>query len=68
VELAEDTTSNKSVTLTEDAATGEKERILSVMPAPGEKFHGLAKNFFGPPQATVVFPPPIGLRIETGVL
>jgi hypothetical protein len=47
----------------------EIERFLSVMSAPGEKFHGLAKNFFAPPMASKsVFPPPIRLRIETGVL
>jgi hypothetical protein len=39
------------------------------MSAPGKKFHGLAKNFFVPPTASKSdFPPPIRLRIETGVL
>jgi hypothetical protein len=39
------------------------------MSAPGEKFHGLAKNFFVTPMTSIaVFPPPIRLRIETGVL
>lgn len=45
-----------------------EEHFLLIMPAPGEKFHGLAKNFFGLSQASAVFPPPINLRIETGVL
>jgi hypothetical protein len=35
----------------------------------GEKFHGLAKNIFGPPMASkAVFPPTDRLRIKTGVL
>jgi len=47
----------------------EIERFLSVMAPPGEKFHGLAKNFFVPPMTSkAVFPPPIRLRIEPGVL
>jgi hypothetical protein len=46
-----------------------KEHFLSVMPVHGEKFHGLAKNFFGLPRATsAVFHPPIRLRIQAGVL
>ena len=67
-ELAEDSKSNVGVTSAEDAATGKKVRFLSVMPVPGEKFHGLAKNFFGLPRASAVFPPPIRLRIKAGVL
>jgi len=39
------------------------------MSASGEKFHGLAKNFFVLPMASKsVLPPPIRLRIEKGAL
>jgi hypothetical protein len=47
----------------------EKERFLSIMSSSGEKFHGLAKNFFWPPMASkAVFPPPIRFCVKTGVL
>jgi hypothetical protein len=66
--LAEDTTSDKGSPSAEDAVASEKERILSVMPAPGHKFHNLAKKFLSADAGDRGFPSPYLLAYRDGRL